>query len=840
MKRLVVAVIALIALAGCNTLITTPPDGDIVPAGTMSVSGEIPSGYTIGGTLTVNGATTTVSADRKWTTNVATTPVGSVTVVTAIYTEPNGTAHRQRSAVVVGPKLVDGQYSPNGVGMRFTNTGLANLGPVINSLAGGSFDISALIMAQDPLIPKTDAGAGTTITGKAYEAGSSGVTIAASSAADGVKTHVTVGDLYLGLDLQLGGLISGPCKLEVQIPTTTIDATFDLKPAVGDESHVDVNLVGAPVVATPTVNYEFISGVCDPSTPLLGSIINSLAGSKISGTIKDGFSAQLGDPDGAGPADSPIADAIETALSQISIAGSVGDAVKAHLDAPFTQINETATGIDFRSNADFYNTIGSGAGDCSPPPGTRDLKNVFDTPGVYPTLGGTTPSGQPYGLGLVISSSSFNQLLGAMTECGLLNQDITEISLGGPATPITSTLLSALVPAFATALPANTPMLIRVNPYFSPFLSGAAGPNGEPAELTLADLHLSFIQPTGSGDVNWLTLGVDAPLGFDLGFDQVNGVLAPTISPPVAASVTARVIDNKVGANEAGIETLFPNLFPSFVGGLSDSFGAFPLPEFLGLKLNVAEVARQGNSYVLYANLNPALSAHLANVAITDLSTPDYSNDSAVFDSWEWRHRVRKQVGDTTIKTQIQGMMGADACCTVDDERDSAHAGGRIAFTVVPAGSETWKVDIAQSIAGAHTTVGEGVGGGYGAQTWITPVSGRYKVGSGAWVNFGFSPDKLTSTWRNSDYYLPFSGASAASITGTGTANITVEYGFDVEAFSDSNWAFPAEAGNEAAVRFGANDSLTNNFTAGDYPGVGNRAIANDGHRASVTLTTLP
>jgi len=51
--------------------------------------------------------------------------------------------------------------------------------------------------------------------------------------------------------------------------------------------------------------------------------------------------------------------------------------------------------------------------------------------------------------------------------------------------------------------------------------------------------------------------------------------------------------------------------------------------------------------------------------------------------------------------------------------------------------------------------------------------------------------------------------------------------------------AFPAEAGNEVAIRLGANDSLTNNFSAGDYPGQGNRKITEDGHFGTITLSTV-
>ncbi len=280
------------------------------------VTGELPPEAEPGGTVVVNDVTGTFTGSHTWTAEIPMTTVGYVTVVRAVYTEPDGGRYVQNSALINGPKVDDGERSPDGVGMRFTNTGLDGLGGVINDLAGSSFDISGLILAQHPLIPPTDAGLGVTITGSAYEAGSSGVSIDAASTAGGVTTHIAVNDLFIGLDLQLSGLISGACKLELNIPTTTIDAAFDLTPDAADPAKVDVNLLGTPVVATEGVSYQFISGICDPSTPLLGSIIDSQAGSAIEGTVKDGFAGQLADPDGTGPADSSIADAIETALAR--------------------------------------------------------------------------------------------------------------------------------------------------------------------------------------------------------------------------------------------------------------------------------------------------------------------------------------------------------------------------------------------------------------------------------------------------------------------------------------------------------------------------------------------
>ena len=116
----------------------------------------------------------------------------------------------------------------------------------------------------------------------------------ANAIATGADITVPGGD-YTGVDLHITDhlAINTDCRLELQIPTTTIDNTFDFKPKAGDPSRVDVNLVGTPTVNTGTINYEFISGICDGDTFLIGDIVNSLAGGKIQGLVGDGFRSQL-------------------------------------------------------------------------------------------------------------------------------------------------------------------------------------------------------------------------------------------------------------------------------------------------------------------------------------------------------------------------------------------------------------------------------------------------------------------------------------------------------------------------------------------------------------------
>ena len=853
MKRIaaVLTAVLIVVAAGCdrNDLIGSPGNGQIVPGDTVTVTGVLPDDLPVGGTIDANGVTTTVGADRSWSVDVPQASSGYVTPVEVVYTAPNGVKYQQRTAVVHRDKIDEGQPSPDGVGMRFTNEGLAGLGPVIQSLAGGAFDIGGLLLAQNPIVDQQDAFLTFDIVGNVYEAGIGGVSLAPQSTDGGIATPISISDLYVGLNLHItdGGLINIDCGLELQIPTTTIDATFDLEPTAGDESTVDVNLVGAPVVDTGEVGYEFISGICDTDAFLIGDIVDAVAGPQVQALVGDGFATNLGDPDGAGPADSPIADAIETALAEISIAGSVGDAIQAHLDAPFTAIDETATAIDFRADADFSATPGAGPNDCPAVPGAPDLPATVDVPGDYPTLGATTPGGQPYGLGLVITASAFNQLLGAMTECGILNQSVTEFSLGGgPPLPITSSLLAAIIPEFGTKLPANTPLRVELHPTVAPFLSEQPGPNGEPAELVLANLEIDFVQDHPElGRYSWLRLAVDAPLGFSLAYDPVAGQLAPTVTAPPGDAVTARVVTNQVGTDEPAIEALFPGLFPTFVSGVSDSFAAFPLPAFLGLDLNVLEVARDGNAFVLYADLDQVPQTRLENVQLTDLSSVDSATDS-VLDVNEWRHRLRPTVSPTSVDVDLTGMLGADACCTVDDEQRSAHAGYRLTFDVVPENGEAWRLDLSHLIKGAHTLVDEKVllEDAGGETRFQSNITARAQVGGGTWQNFGFAANPAAVVHGlyggEGTSNREFSGSNALVLTGTSAQTVTVEMGFDMFVKSNSNAFFPAAGGDEVAIRFGTNDTITNGFTAGGYPGLGNRDILADGHTASVVLTSTP
>src|SRR6185436_12354267 len=99
----------------------------------------------------------------------------------------------------------------------------------------------------------------------------------------------------------------------------------------------------------------------------------------------------------------PIAGAIESSLAGVDIAGPVGSGLGVDLDAPFTSIVEDPVGITFAANV--------AATVASPHPDAPVLTASYHVNEAFPTFSATTPVQHlPYGLGLAISTSGFNQL----------------------------------------------------------------------------------------------------------------------------------------------------------------------------------------------------------------------------------------------------------------------------------------------------------------------------------------------------------------------------------------------------------------------------------------------
>ena len=208
-----------------------------------------------------------------------------------------------------------------------------------------------------------------------------------------------------------------------------------------------------------------------------------------------------------------------------------------------------------------------------------------------------------------ISSSGFNQLLRSMVECGLLVATISELDLFGTGTPIplTSGLLANFIPELGGLAP-NSPARIAIKPIMAPLITGAAGPGGELALLKIAQLHLNVLVDvtTESGVVvlDAAEMMLDADVGIDLTVDEGSGSLVFELAEPSPFNIRVKSVENPIGADLTSVEALLPQIVGSFLPSLAGGLGSFPLPSFLGLSLNVVEVARNGEMLTIYANLD--------------------------------------------------------------------------------------------------------------------------------------------------------------------------------------------------------------------------------------------
>jgi hypothetical protein len=608
-RRLLAATVllALASLGGrCNPTppeveITSPANGTFSTAGSVVVTGHVTGKLGHMQSLTVNGVSVLpLAPDRTFSTTVVFEPGFIVYGIEAELTRVNGTKDRARITLMLGESVADGDFSPHGLGMRLNDSGLDSVEPTISSLV--DLDLATLLPVGTLVI---DNFCVATLFGGCLGRADvlvdipapsiSGFGIAINSQTNFVDGDIDVNDMQIDLFVDGVSGIAPNCGLRVTADTTNIDGDYALQPDPIDASNIDVNQNGPVTVFFNGFDQEFTWGLCD--FPLIGDLIQLIVGD-LQPTVVDGLEDFLADPDGGGPADSPVADAVETALAAIEITGPIGQAIGVNLEAPLAAVPEDVNGITLDSNARVTAS--------QPDPLAPDLLASYHVDETFPTYGPNTPVGVlPYGLALSISSSAFNQLLKAEIESGLLRGVITEIDLDGPGgnppMPITAGLLSLFIPQFGT-LPPATSLTIEIEPGIAPIVTGNDGPFGELGEMMIP--HLLVRIPNPSASKPYVEFVIDATLGLDIDF--VAGELQFLLGTLDLGLVAVSVTENSINANETSLVNVVLTLAPSLFPSLADSLGTFPLPDFLGLQLSLVEIGKLGEYMSLFVNLTPA------------------------------------------------------------------------------------------------------------------------------------------------------------------------------------------------------------------------------------------
>lgn len=604
-RRLLLAALAFAAIAplGANCgpppsiTIDSPSNGLFTEAGSIQVTGQV-TGVPVSqlADVTVNGSSVLpLDSEKGFSASVPLDGDAIFNPIVAEFERTDGLTKRARVTVVAGDSIPDGDVSPMGVALRLNDTGLDQVEPVVTDLV--DLDLSELLPGGTQVINDY-------CVQEIFGACVASVDVAIANSPEpsvsdfGIDvdsmTDFVAGDVQL-TDVHVPTRVTGAASCDIDITANTADILGDyaLSPQSADPTQVDVTQQGSVSVQFGGFND---STDCDGLLGGLVELLIDLLVGDIQDIVEPALVDFLNETDAQG--NTPVAGAIEGALTDVEISGPIGEAIGVGLETPLFDVFEDPDGITLDADARITAAM--------PDPEAVDLSASYHVPDAFPSFGPTTPdTGTPYDLAIGISNSGFNQLLKAEIESGLLLESLTELSIGGGSPqPVTAGLLSTFIPEFGDLDP-STPVRIDLKPTLAPVVSGEPGPNGEIAELRASHLLVGLVVPANNGnDTTLIEVALDVNLGLELGFSA--GELSFNLSQPASENVDITVLQNKPGTNEAALENLLVQLIPTVFPSLADSLGTFPLPEFLGLELQLVEIGKNGEFMSLFVNLAPA------------------------------------------------------------------------------------------------------------------------------------------------------------------------------------------------------------------------------------------
>ncbi len=604
--------------------IDTPAHGEFVDAPSVVVTGRATNVNPQQVTLLVNGVLVPVQPNGSWSTPVALDPNAVFNPVLADMTITGVSGRfRKRIVVIAGPSVADGELSPSSVALRVNDRGLDALEPMIEGMV--DIDLAALL----PI--------GTYLTSVSLlwnfniyvdspAPRYSGFSLDMDSQVDAVDGFIDLTNVRVDLLLDGTGFLAPDCGARVTTSLLEIDGSYALDPLAADPALVDVTQVGGVSFGNTSFGVDITWGFWCEVADFFGLIGN------VNDRLESGLAGFLDATDAAG--NTPVAGALEEALSGIQITGPIGDGLGVSLEAPIVEVREDARGITLESDSSFQAAVGTGAGQCDAPAAAPDLSASLASTDPFPDFahceGGTshgspcasnavcpggaclarTPeAGLPYGLAISSSRAAFNQLLKSQTECGLLVQSgataIRELDLAGNPQPLTAGLLAVFVPQFSIYPPA-TLLRMEIVPTLAPVITPNPGPNGELGELRIAHLDLRIVQDDGTEFLP-LAGSFDATIPLDITFDDETGSLVFELGAATADDIDIVITVNRVNADELSLEQfVLPGVIAFFLPSLAAELAQFPLPEFFGLSLQGVEVSRQGDFLSIFTDLSAA------------------------------------------------------------------------------------------------------------------------------------------------------------------------------------------------------------------------------------------
>jgi hypothetical protein len=430
------------------------------------------------------------------------------------------------------------------------------------------------------------------------------VGFSADSKTNVVGANISVNGLRIDIDIDGSGLVPD-CGMRLTASSMLLSGDYAMQPMPGDPSNIDVNLASAVGVSFAGFNRTFTYGICDD--PIIGDIIQAFM-PDVEQLAIDGIKSFLVDPDGAGPADNPIADAIETTtLAGISIAGPVGQGVGLMFDSPLFNVAEDTNGITFGSDARFRVSVGTGPGQCVPPGRRAQPDRLVRSVGGVSELR-ADDAGPAHALRARHRDLTGRVQPAAPRADGVrphadIHFDDRPRRAGRRAAAGRSPRRSSRSsrPSSDSCRRIHPPRRHRADDRADRHRQRRAG--GELTELRIAHVAIDIVQPS-TGTI-WLGGAFDARLGMDLDFLPDGSGLAISLAQPTNADLLLSIVYNPLGTNEAQLEAVLPGIIRPLIPELAGALAGFPVPQFFGLSLHGVEVSRNGQFLSLFANLAP-------------------------------------------------------------------------------------------------------------------------------------------------------------------------------------------------------------------------------------------
>jgi hypothetical protein len=165
-----------------------------------------------------------------------------------------------------------------------------------------------------------------------------------------------------------------------------------------------------------------------------------------------------------------------------------------------------------------------------------------------------------------------------------------------------------------------------------------------------------------------------------------------------------------------------------------------------------------------------------------------------------------------------------------DDTTATLNANYTISFDVINAVNQIWQLTLDTSRVGARTAVTDGNGtSAFDLTAVVGSLSGAGSITAGS-----LALAAIANSTQGTSVDLAFNQTGSAQIQGIGNGTVSLTFTFSANATSDVQ----GNAGDEAAIRMGEEETL-DSFTAGEYPGVGGRTQANDGHFVSAAISQI-